>query len=190
MRHGVRSLLFHLVPILIYPFHHIATAAAQSSYETATRTTSGHFSTTASCLYLLRSAPSPRSDNISMCSLGAFFCHVPWLGPYVGSIPGAAGPLSTLMGHARRFAAARIQRGSSTRDLFHYLVRSSILGYQYDADCTHCVYTRYALDLSRTTKTSPRSLLRRPNNSSMTASSRSSPGQTRPRARYSASYSA
>ncbi|KAI0690130.1 high nitrogen upregulated cytochrome P450 monooxygenase 2 [Cerioporus squamosus] len=53
--------------------------------------------------------------------LGAFFCHLPWLGPYVGSIPGAAGPLSTLMAHARRFAMARIQRGSSTRDLFHYL---------------------------------------------------------------------
>ncbi|RPD68210.1 cytochrome P450 [Lentinus tigrinus ALCF2SS1-7] len=53
--------------------------------------------------------------------LGAFFLHLPWLGPYVGSIPGAAGPFSTLMARAWRFAVARVERGTSMRDLFHYL---------------------------------------------------------------------
>ena len=48
---------------------------------------------------------------------------MPWLGVYVGKIPGATGNLQILLDHCVRFTTARVQRGSDTKDLFHYLVR-------------------------------------------------------------------
>ncbi|KAI0752497.1 high nitrogen upregulated cytochrome P450 monooxygenase 2 [Daedaleopsis nitida] len=50
-----------------------------------------------------------------------FLSQVPWLGIYVGYIPGAAGPLNKLMEGGRQLAAKRLARGSTTHDLFHYL---------------------------------------------------------------------
>ncbi len=49
---------------------------------------------------------------------------VPWLGVYMGYIPGAAKALATLHQTGTRFVLERLERGSTTRDLFHYLVRA------------------------------------------------------------------
>ncbi|TFK89225.1 high nitrogen upregulated cytochrome P450 monooxygenase 2 [Polyporus arcularius HHB13444] len=46
---------------------------------------------------------------------------VPWLGVYMGYIPGAAKALATLHQTGTRFVLERLERGSTTRDLFHYL---------------------------------------------------------------------
>ncbi|KAI1791472.1 high nitrogen upregulated cytochrome P450 monooxygenase 2 [Ganoderma leucocontextum] len=54
-------------------------------------------------------------------ALAAFFAHVPWLGVYVGHIPGAAWPLNSLHRHGEKCAAKRLAQGSTTSDLFHYL---------------------------------------------------------------------
>ncbi|TFK89227.1 high nitrogen upregulated cytochrome P450 monooxygenase 2 [Polyporus arcularius HHB13444] len=54
-------------------------------------------------------------------SIASVFTQVPWLGVYVGHIPGAGAPLRALHKVARTFAAKRLERGSSARDLFHYL---------------------------------------------------------------------
>ncbi|PIL25572.1 cytochrome P450 [Ganoderma sinense ZZ0214-1] len=54
-------------------------------------------------------------------ALATFFGHVPWLGVYVGHIPGAAWPLNSLHRHGEKCAAKRLARGSTTSDLFHYL---------------------------------------------------------------------
>lgn len=55
-------------------------------------------------------------------SFAMFLTHLPWLGFYLSYIPGATGPLNTLKKRGREFAATRLARGSSSRDLFHYLV--------------------------------------------------------------------
>ena len=52
-----------------------------------------------------------------------FFSSMPWLGVYVGHIPFAAAPLNALLSRGRELAQARVNRGSTVRDLFHYLVR-------------------------------------------------------------------
>ncbi|KAH9938835.1 high nitrogen upregulated cytochrome P450 monooxygenase 2 [Epithele typhae] len=53
--------------------------------------------------------------------LATFFAQLPWLAIYVGYIPGAAVPLNMLFRHARALAQGRVDRGSTARDLFHYL---------------------------------------------------------------------
>ena len=50
--------------------------------------------------------------------------QIPWLGICLGYIPGAAGPLNMLLEHGRSLAKKRVARGSSSRDLFYYLVRA------------------------------------------------------------------
>lgn len=55
--------------------------------------------------------------------IGTFFSHVPWLGILVGHIPGAGGPLNTLLAQGRELATDRIRRGATKPDLFYYLVR-------------------------------------------------------------------
>ncbi|KAI0808391.1 high nitrogen upregulated cytochrome P450 monooxygenase 2 [Fomes fomentarius] len=57
-----------------------------------------------------------------------FLTHVPWLGFYLSYIPGAVGPLNTLTTRGREFAATRLARGSSSRDLFHYLNNEDLPG--------------------------------------------------------------
>ncbi|PIL28304.1 cytochrome P450 [Ganoderma sinense ZZ0214-1] len=52
--------------------------------------------------------------------------QVPWLGIYVGHIPGAGGPLNLLLEHGRALTKTRVARGSSTRDLFYYLNNEDI----------------------------------------------------------------
>ncbi|TBU27644.1 high nitrogen upregulated cytochrome P450 monooxygenase 2 [Dichomitus squalens] len=54
-------------------------------------------------------------------ALGMFLAHLPWLGVYIGHIPGAAWPLQSLLAHGEKAAAKRLARGSTTSDLFHYL---------------------------------------------------------------------
>ena len=58
----------------------------------------------------------------SLCSIATFFGHLPWLGVYVGKIPAATGNLMKLLNYCVACATARVQRGSKTKDLFHYLV--------------------------------------------------------------------
>ena len=55
-------------------------------------------------------------------SIATFFGHVPWLGVYVGKIPGATGSLEVLLSNSIQRATARLKRGSERKDLFHYLV--------------------------------------------------------------------
>ncbi|KAI0711780.1 high nitrogen upregulated cytochrome P450 monooxygenase 2 [Cerioporus squamosus] len=50
-----------------------------------------------------------------------FFAKVPWLGVYVGRIPGAARPLQTLHAISRKLVSERLKIGTKSRDLFHYL---------------------------------------------------------------------
>ena len=50
---------------------------------------------------------------------------LPWLGVYLGKIPSAAGAMVAFQENARRLAKERLERGSETRDLYHYLVSSS-----------------------------------------------------------------
>ncbi|KAI1786948.1 high nitrogen upregulated cytochrome P450 monooxygenase 2 [Ganoderma leucocontextum] len=47
--------------------------------------------------------------------------QLPWLGIYLGHIPGAGGPLNMLLEHGRKETTKRVAKGSSTRDLFYYL---------------------------------------------------------------------
>ena len=49
---------------------------------------------------------------------------LPWLGVYLGKIPSAAGAMVAFQENARRLAKERLERGSETRDLYHYLVSS------------------------------------------------------------------
>ena len=51
-----------------------------------------------------------------------FLGHVPWLGVYLGKIPSATGPMKMMQDNGRRLARERLERGSKTRDLYHYLV--------------------------------------------------------------------
>lgn len=60
--------------------------------------------------------------NLRTNRFGIFLGHLAWLGIYISYIPGAAGPLNTLLARGRELATKRIARGSSSRDLFHYLV--------------------------------------------------------------------
>ncbi|TBU27634.1 high nitrogen upregulated cytochrome P450 monooxygenase 2 [Dichomitus squalens] len=52
---------------------------------------------------------------------GLFIGQVPWLGIYLGYIPGATGPINTLLDYGREQSMKRVAQGSITRDLFYYL---------------------------------------------------------------------
>ncbi|RPD60593.1 high nitrogen upregulated cytochrome P450 monooxygenase 2 [Lentinus tigrinus ALCF2SS1-7] len=54
-------------------------------------------------------------------AIGTTFGQLPWLGIYVGRIPGAARKLTTLWNTARELAKKRLERGSTKPDLFYYL---------------------------------------------------------------------
>ncbi|KAI8969790.1 high nitrogen upregulated cytochrome P450 monooxygenase 2 [Trametes punicea] len=53
--------------------------------------------------------------------VASFFGHLPWLAVHCGRLPiftAAAGPI---LEFSKKFAAARLERGSVTKDIFHYL---------------------------------------------------------------------
>ncbi|RDX51299.1 high nitrogen upregulated cytochrome P450 monooxygenase 2 [Lentinus brumalis] len=50
-----------------------------------------------------------------------FFGHVPWLGVYFGYLPAATRPIKSLLTACKGLVEQRMQQGSRTRDLFHYL---------------------------------------------------------------------
>ncbi|KAI0682151.1 high nitrogen upregulated cytochrome P450 monooxygenase 2 [Cerioporus squamosus] len=50
-----------------------------------------------------------------------FMAQVPWLGLYVAHIPAAVKALDAFLQLGKEFAMRRIERGSTTPDLFHYL---------------------------------------------------------------------
>ncbi len=50
---------------------------------------------------------------------------LPWLGIYLGKIPSVVKPMLLLQENGRQMAKARLERGSKTRDLYHYLASSS-----------------------------------------------------------------
>ncbi|TFK87858.1 high nitrogen upregulated cytochrome P450 monooxygenase 2 [Polyporus arcularius HHB13444] len=52
---------------------------------------------------------------------GASFHQMDWLGVYFGHIPAVVKPLQTFLTHGKTLALERMQRGSTRRDLFHYL---------------------------------------------------------------------
>ncbi|PIL28313.1 cytochrome P450 [Ganoderma sinense ZZ0214-1] len=60
--------------------------------------------------------------------IGFHLGQIPWLGIYLGYIPGAGGPLNLLLEHGRQQTKKRIARGSSTRDLFYYLNNEDLPG--------------------------------------------------------------
>lgn len=63
----------------------------------------------------------------ALASPGTFLAQVPWLGVYISYIPFAVKSLNTMLMHGQTNAMRRLQRGSTTRDLFHYLVRLSTM---------------------------------------------------------------
>ena len=58
-----------------------------------------------------------------------FFHQIDWLGVYFGQIPAAVKPIQTFLMHGKKLVQDRMRRGSSMRDLFHYLVRRRACGY-------------------------------------------------------------
>ncbi|KAI0355826.1 high nitrogen upregulated cytochrome P450 monooxygenase 2 [Trametes cingulata] len=56
-------------------------------------------------------------------SLPAATCtsHVPWLGPYLGSIPLLTAGQSRLSAYCKQAVLQRLSRGSQSKDIFHYL---------------------------------------------------------------------
>lgn len=58
-------------------------------------------------------------------SVGSTLAQLPWLGVYLGYIPGAASKLTALLNIARDLAMKRLKRGSTKPDLFYYLVSYS-----------------------------------------------------------------
>ncbi|KAI0367365.1 high nitrogen upregulated cytochrome P450 monooxygenase 2 [Pilatotrama ljubarskyi] len=50
-----------------------------------------------------------------------FLSHVPWLGPYFGSLPVISAPVARLLSHCREYTLQRIRRGTVRKDVFHYL---------------------------------------------------------------------
>ena len=52
-----------------------------------------------------------------------FFHQIDWLGVYFGHIPAAVKPIQTFLMHGQKLVQDRMRRGSSSHDLFHYLVR-------------------------------------------------------------------
>ena len=84
------------------------------------------------CVSIIHLLISVLGDCYDLYSTGLFIAQLPWLGIYMGYIPGAAGPVNKLLEYGRKQTIQRLARGSTTRDLFHYLV-SVLLG------CLVCV---------------------------------------------------
>ncbi|PIL27952.1 hypothetical protein GSI_15693 [Ganoderma sinense ZZ0214-1] len=53
--------------------------------------------------------------------VATFLGQIPWLGVYLGHVPGITGPLNVLLEYAQKETTRRLAQGSSTRDLFYYL---------------------------------------------------------------------
>ncbi|PIL26841.1 cytochrome P450 [Ganoderma sinense ZZ0214-1] len=53
--------------------------------------------------------------------VATFLGQIPWLGVYLGYIPGITGLLKVLLEYALNETTRRLAQGSSTRDLFYYL---------------------------------------------------------------------
>ncbi|RDX51365.1 cytochrome P450 [Lentinus brumalis] len=51
---------------------------------------------------------------------------LPWLGIYLGKIPSVVKPMLLLQENGRQMAKARLERGSKTRDLYHYLCNEDL----------------------------------------------------------------
>ena len=56
-----------------------------------------------------------------------FLGQIPWLGVYLGNLPGVGGAISVVLAQYQKETAKRLASGSSNRDLFYYLVRISNL---------------------------------------------------------------
>ena len=52
-----------------------------------------------------------------------FFANVTWLGEYLRRIPSISGQITAHFNSRRERTRQRVKEGSSTRDLFYYLVR-------------------------------------------------------------------
>ncbi|RPD52782.1 cytochrome P450 [Lentinus tigrinus ALCF2SS1-7] len=55
------------------------------------------------------------------CRAVMFFHQIDWLGVYFGYIPAAVKPVQAFLMHGKKMVQERMRRGSTTRDLFHYL---------------------------------------------------------------------
>ncbi|TFK79033.1 high nitrogen upregulated cytochrome P450 monooxygenase 2 [Polyporus arcularius HHB13444] len=51
---------------------------------------------------------------------------LPWLGIYLGKIPSVVKPMLLLQENGRQMAKKRLERGSKTRDLYHYLCNEDL----------------------------------------------------------------
>ena len=56
-----------------------------------------------------------------------FLGQIPWLGIYLGHLPGVGGGISVVLAQCRKETAKRLASESSNRDLLYYLVRISNL---------------------------------------------------------------
>ncbi|TFK83982.1 high nitrogen upregulated cytochrome P450 monooxygenase 2 [Polyporus arcularius HHB13444] len=62
-------------------------------------------------------------DGMVVCTIAH---SLPWLGIYLSMIPSAAGPMLAFQENGRRLARERLERGSKTRDLYHYLCNEDL----------------------------------------------------------------
>ena len=97
-----------------------------------TKVTYGRYSRKPCCAYILRYMPSILGCERLLTlpqlrSIATLFGHVPWLGVYLGKIPAATGNLVVLLNACAERTIARLKRGSEKKDLFHYLVRPTVL---------------------------------------------------------------
>nr|VWO94473.1 Cytochrome P450 monooxygenase AKT7 (EC (AK-toxin biosynthesis protein 7) [Ganoderma boninense] len=60
--------------------------------------------------------------------VATFLGQVPWLGVYLGYVPGITGPLNMLLEYAQKETERRLAEGTSIRDLFYYLRNEDVPG--------------------------------------------------------------
>ena len=77
------------------------------------------------------------ADAVACTRAATFFANIPWLGIYVGTIPALVRPIQTFVTHGQRSVERRMARGSTMRDLFHYLVSglSAYLRHAFESSC-------------------------------------------------------
>lgn len=67
---------------------------------------------------------TPLFNSQCVSRIATLLGQIPWLGIYLGYIPGVAGPLNMLLEYSQKETTRRLAEGSSNRDLFYYLVPS------------------------------------------------------------------
>lgn len=70
--------------------------------------------------------PASLTDVLMLLlSAGTLYEHVPWLARFAKAIPGMAEDIKRMRKMGLQRAATRTKRGSTTKDVFYYLVRAA-----------------------------------------------------------------